>query len=1710
MWLECLRPLSIPISQRPEEIAPASGLRRPSNPVIKSAMAAADARHCLNRSADTATRLMSSRLFSLSVAPSSQTVTQGGSVAFNVVTSTTSGTAQTVSCGVSNLPSGLSATFSPGSVTTGSQSTLAISASGSAPVGTYTLLIAAASSYTTHTFQISVSVAQAQTGPAMAVTPSIVRFNDQTDGTISSPQTVVLRNSGTGQLVVTGIGLASGNADYALNLPQFSSPLILNQGVTYSLQVYFEPTATGTRPGQIVIYDNAPGSPQVVSLTGNGLTAQSATGTINVNATLNGVALPALYFYQYSLTGSTTVTGYDNNSFAVTAGTYSLSFGNNPSYFTLASVTPASSQSVVVGGTTTFTLTFTSPNDFYPPFFGVPSGSDSGSAQIVSAGQTATYYAEVPYPTGNASTPIMLSVAGVPGGAVATFSPEPSYGSSTLTIATDSVNTPAGVYALTLSGTNSSGLTHVGSTSSLAVTAPPSIPVQLVSQSSNGVQGNWGSSIPSNSVSADGRLITFVSTSTNIVSSDTSGNSKVLVRDLQSGTTSEASVSTSGVPADSDSSGGGISANGQFVVFTSSAGNLYPGSVQSYALCGVYVRDSLNGITEREDVAPDGTTGNADSCGGAAISADGRFVAFVSDDTNVISGASGMQVYLRDRKTGQTSLISSASDGSTGNAPPSGVAMSEDGRYIAFTSSATNLVPQNTNGLNEAFVRDTQAGVTSLVSISSEGLPANASISLASSPLVSISADGRFVAFASPATNLAPHPTDYATHVFLYDRQVGNTVLVDVDSIGSPLGGGSFSNPAISADGRFIAFWGFLQFVVRDMVEGQTAVISLASNGQPDNNTTGDGDSSVSMGGPHVAFASFGTNLVVNDTNSQADAFAATNPFVGSVSLQSITLNTPSTSGGSTLNGTVTLTDAAPTGGAVVSLWSNNEAAQPPAEVAVPAGSTSAQFSLSTSLVPSETVMTIMAAYNGGSAVTVLTLEPAAELTASPQSWDFGYQSVGTISSPESFTLTNSGTATLSINSVQLATGQTFAISANTCTSGIAAGASCSVSVTFNPIASGSTSDALQVSFGNPTVVQSITVTGNGATPAANLAPSTMPFGNVTVGGSIMATATLSNSGNAALSGISVGTSGPNVGDFSISSNGCAGVVIPANSSCLITVKFSPQATGIRSATLVVSDNAAGSPQTIGLTGIGATPITPYLEVNGGVWQQAASVAVNVGDKVNLGPWPTSGGSWNWAGPDGFTSTSRQINGVPLTSASNVFIATYANSQGATSSQTFTITVSPTSITPYIQVNGGAWQAGASASVPLGAVVNLGPQPQTGGTWSWTGPGGFTSMARELDGVALSAPSNVYTATFINAAGVPSTLTFTITVNPTTITPYLQVNGGAWQNVSSVTVNAGAVVNLGPQPQTGGTWSWTGTGGFTSMARELDGVALSASSNVYTATFTNAAGVPSTLAFTITVNPTTITPYLQVNGGAWQNVSSVTVNAGAVVNLGPQPQTGGTWSWTGTGGFTSMARELDGVALSASSNVYTATFTNAAGVPSTEVFTISYASTPITPYSQDEEQDGGDWQATAALTISPGDVVNLGPQPQTGGTWSWSGPAGFTSSSRQINNILITAPVNVYTATFTNAQGATSTKAFTITVGPSTITPFLQVNGGGVASSEHGHRESGRCGEPWAAAANRRQLELERAEWIHFLCATDQRYCAKRGDQYLCGDLHEC
>src|SRR5437016_457905 len=334
--------------------------------------------------------------------------------------------------------------------------------------------------------------------------------------------------------------------------------------------------------------------------------------------------------------------------------------------------------------------------------------------------------------------------------------------------------------------------------------------------------------------------------------------------------------------------------------------------------------------TERVSVTSGGTEGNGASLG-SALSADGRFVAFDSAATDLVAGDTNgvSDVFVHDRQTGTTERVSVASDGAQGNDssglvtfafPP---ALSADGRFVAFVSAAANLVASDTNGATDVFVHDRQTGTTERVSVASDGTESNAA-NVGSS----LSADGRFVAFHSAATNLVAGDTNGATDVFVHDRQTGTTERVSVASGGSQ-GNGSNAGPVLSADGRFVAFHGTASNLVggdtngttdvfvHDRQTGTTERMSVASGG-----TQGNGPSSgaaLSADGSLVAFHGTATNLVAGDANGAYDVFvhdravsttttSTTQPATTSTSSTTTTVSVTSTTSTSTTTTKTTTT----------------------------------------------------------------------------------------------------------------------------------------------------------------------------------------------------------------------------------------------------------------------------------------------------------------------------------------------------------------------------------------------------------------------------------------------------------------------------------------------------------------------------------------------------------------------------------------------------------------------------------------------------------------------------------------------------------------------------------------------------------------------------------------------------------------------------------
>ena len=268
---------------------------------------------------------------------------------------------------------------------------------------------------------------------------------------------------------------------------------------------------------------------------------------------------------------------------------------------------------------------------------------------------------------------------------------------------------------------------------------------------------------------------------------------------MQTGTTARVSTASDGTQANGDSKAPSISADGRYVAFQSDASNLVTGDTNSQE--DIFVHDLQTGTTVRVSTASDGTQANGDSQA-PSISADGRYTAFQSDASNLVSGDTNGQwdIFVHDRQTGTTARVSTASDGTEANSRSWWPSISADGRYVAFGSHARNLVSGDTNGRWDIFVHDMQAGTTARVSIASDGTQAKQD-----SYTPSISVDGRYVAFQSQARNLVSGDTNGAWDIFVHDLQTGTTARVSTASDGTEANGHS-QGASISADGCYVAF----------------------------------------------------------------------------------------------------------------------------------------------------------------------------------------------------------------------------------------------------------------------------------------------------------------------------------------------------------------------------------------------------------------------------------------------------------------------------------------------------------------------------------------------------------------------------------------------------------------------------------------------------------------------------------------------------------------------------------------------------------------------------------------------------------------------------------------------------------------------------------------------------------------------------------------
>ena len=527
--------------------------------------------------------------------------------------------------------------------------------------------------------------------------------------------------------------------------------------------------------------------------------------------------------------------------------------------------------------------------------------------------------------------------------------------------------------------------------------------ITRISVAGGGTEANANSYEPE--ISSDGRYVVFNSDASNLVTGDTNAVSDIFLRDT-AGTATTAddtitrlSVNSGGTEGSDDSNLSDISADGRYVTFESDATNLVTGDTNAKA--DIFLRDTMGTATTADDtitrisVAADGTQASS-NVRSATISANGRYVVFQSDASNLVTGDTNgrFDIFLRDTNSTATTAddtitrVSVAGDGTQGTHQSSNAAVSSDGRYVVFQSQASNLVTGDSGGTSDIFWRDTAGTAATAddtllrLSIASDGTGGN---NLSSAP--TISSDGRYVVFSSDASNLVTGDTNGIRDIFLVDTSGTATTADDTLTRISVASDGTQSNgasnlPVLSENGRYVVFVSTGSNLVTDDTNGVADIflrdtggtattaddtmlrISLAGDGTQANALSNSPE--IGLDGRYVVFLSSATNLVAGDSTTANDIFLLDT----GLGVSSGGGTTPTTSGGGEDPGT-------PSGGTGGTSGGGNLPA-PPVVTSGPGG-------------PAPTITTTTTSDPGrGGTVQVNTIAPVDAGSANPVTIDLG------------------------------------------------------------------------------------------------------------------------------------------------------------------------------------------------------------------------------------------------------------------------------------------------------------------------------------------------------------------------------------------------------------------------------------------------------------------------------------------------------------------------------------------------------------------------------------------------------------------------------------------------------------------------------------------------------------------------------------------------
>ncbi|WP_148615361.1 TolB family protein [Nocardioides rubriscoriae] len=412
---------------------------------------------------------------------------------------------------------------------------------------------------------------------------------------------------------------------------------------------------------------------------------------------------------------------------------------------------------------------------------------------------------------------------------------------------------------------------YVSRSRAVVTAAPRSAPVYLTPSGMLPASGGLDPAL-----SSDGDWVAWTSPSEPIANVDTNGTTDVYLTDRRTGATTLVSRSLTAAAGDQASGRGDVSEGGRYVVFQSTATDLVPGPAGSATQ--VYRFDRSTGAVVRVSATPAGAPGNGSSVD-VAISDDGRWVVFTSAATD-LGGDSDADddVYLWDASTRRSRLVSVTPGGLDGNGPSMLPAVSRDGRFVSFSSDASDLVSGDTNAQTDVFVRDVTGRKTVLVSHAPGGGPADGP-----SYTSSVSDDGTRVAFDSRATDLTRGGAPTRYDVFLWTRGA-RAVRLLTPRIGSGDDLDAYE-PSLSGDGRWVAFPSDSTRLVRGDTNGVTDVfvastangflarVSVSATGREVHQGGGSNAAGVSRDGRRVVFASSSVDVVPGDTAGNTDVF---------------------------------------------------------------------------------------------------------------------------------------------------------------------------------------------------------------------------------------------------------------------------------------------------------------------------------------------------------------------------------------------------------------------------------------------------------------------------------------------------------------------------------------------------------------------------------------------------------------------------------------------------------------------------------------------------------------------------------------------------------------------------------------------------------------------------------------------------------------------